>query len=177
MQDSSFVQLIIYLLFHKELYPTFNINISKVLFTILFFFFPILVGYQRLYWIAIVNAFAVKSSITLVTTMNLDNLQRSHFPLHSVPFQQVSQVLCTSISYDLHEYHTSSRFGGKEARHRALFMALTEIFTGFLIYYTFLIWVLLHLCQLNSNKVEIIIFVYFHNTIFLTPAFAWIYRN
>lgn len=35
MQDSSFVHLIIYLPFHKELYPTFNTNISKVLFTIL----------------------------------------------------------------------------------------------------------------------------------------------
>lgn len=38
MQDSSFVHLIIYLPFHKELYSTFNINISKILFTILLSF-------------------------------------------------------------------------------------------------------------------------------------------
>lgn len=36
MQDSSFVQLIIYLPFYKGLYPIFNMNISKVLFTISF---------------------------------------------------------------------------------------------------------------------------------------------
>lgn len=59
MQDSSFVHLTIYPPFRKELYPTFNFNISKVL-SPFYFLFPVLLGYQKFNWIAIVNAFAVK---------------------------------------------------------------------------------------------------------------------
>lgn len=163
---SFFVQLIIYLPFCEGLCPIFNISISEVLFTI-FFFFPILVGYGR-FLLNIVYAFAVKKFYYSSHCHESRELTKIPLPSAFTSFSaELSQVLCTYISFDLHEYCISSRFWEKEARQKAVFMALTEILTAFLIYYTFLIWLLLLLCQLNSNKVEIIIF--------LIPTFAQLY--
>lgn len=72
-----------------------------------------------------------KSSINLVAVMNLDNLQRFLFPVHSLPFQQNSPRHCVPIPAMICWNTTFPAGFGIKQRQRTVYMDQIKILTLF----------------------------------------------